>query len=515
MKRDYKISIFFVSFSIIFLFLNFLRIIYWDMPGNDSSFYILIGDYLRDGKKIYVDVFDNKGPIIFFLNFIGSMITYKSLIGTNLVELICFIFLIVFLFKNIKLEKVEKNYLIGIFIFSYFFQYYDGNLSTTWFIVFATPIYIIFYNFIFNKNYLSKSEKFLFSFFLGISTTIILLIKYVYASGLILISFIYLYENRKYLFSLLFFYLTGVFAVTFFTYTFFYYPDLVKYFLSDYLLFNYYVGFDNRYDENIILDILKHVFVNLKGKFIFNFYKQLPIIFSIYIFIIICFEKKYNILQNLKTKNFLYIFLIVSADLFVLLMIPMYSASYLFILPSFIILQLFLINFLKEKKNYKKFNTSHIILILLATFLFNKNIFNYSYNKHDVNFLNNLNTHVENASDKTALALGTYTTGSIWFVKTNLRSISRYHYTPPVNYEKYLNKIYSEYFELIKNQEPNYILFNPYFYGGYLDDEQNIFQNSSLQKINLLIKKLNYEEIFLNKKNLKMFKNTKVFYLNK
>ena len=276
-----------------------------------------------------------------------------------------------------------------------------------------------------------------------------MLIKYVYASGLILISFIYLYENRKYLFSLLFFYLTGVFAVTFFTYTFFYYPDLVKYFLSDYLLFNYYVGFDNRYDENIILDILKHVFVNLKGKFIFNFYKQLPIIFSIYIFIIICFEK-YNILQNLKTKNFLYIFLIVSADLFVLLMIPMYSASYLFILPSFIILQLFLINFLKEKKNYKKFNTSHIILILLATFLFNKNIFNYSYNKHDVNFLNNLNTHVENASDKTALALGTYTTGSIWFVKTNLRSISRYHYTPPVNYEKYLNKIYSEYFELIK-----------------------------------------------------------------
>ena len=99
MKRDYKISIFFVSFSIISLFLNFLRIIYWDMPGNDSSFYILIGDYLRDGKKIYVDVFDNKGPIIFFLNFIGSMITYKSLIETNLVELICFIFLIVFFLK--------------------------------------------------------------------------------------------------------------------------------------------------------------------------------------------------------------------------------------------------------------------------------------------------------------------------------------------------------------------------------------------------------------------------------
>ena len=75
-----------------------------------------------------------------------------------------------------------------------------------------------------------------------------------------------------------------------------------------------------------------------------------------------------------------------------------------------------------------------------------------------------------------------------------------------------MNKIYSEYFELIKNQEPNYILFNPYFYGGYLDDEQNIFQNSSLQKINLLIKKLNYEEIFLNKKNLKMFKNTKFLF---
>ena len=515
MKKEYKISIFFVSFSILFLLLNFFRIIYWDIPGNDSSFYILIGDYLKEGKKIYLDIFDNKGPIIFFLNFIGSMITYKSLLGTNLFELICFIFLIIFLFKHTQLEIVKKNYLIGIFIFSYFFQYYDGNLSTTWFIIFATPIYIIFYNSIIYKNYLSKNKKFLFSFFIGVSTAIILLIKYVYVSGLILISFIYLFENRKYLFNLLFFYLTGVFVVVFFTYTFFYYPDLIKYFLSDYLLFNYYVGFDNRYDENIFLDILKHIFANFKGKFIFNFYKQLPILFSIYLFFFVCLEKKNNILQNLKTKNFLYILLIVSSDLFVLLMIPMYSASYLFLLPSFLILQLILINFLKEKENYRKFYFSHIILILFVTLFFNKNIFNYAHNIHDVNFLNNLEAHVENSSDKTALALGTYTTGSIWFVKTNLKSISRYHYTPPVNYEKYLNKIYREYFRLIKKQKPNYVIFNPYFYGGYLDDDHSIFRNNFLQKINMLIEKLNYEEIFLNKTNLKMFRNTKIFYLNK
>jgi hypothetical protein len=484
------------------------------MPLNDSSFYILIGDYIRDGKNIYLDAFDNKGPVIFFFNFIGSLITYKSLIGTYLVEFVCFIFLIIFIYKNIQLGKVEKNYLTGVFIFSYFFQYHDGNLSTTWFVIISTPIYITFYNSILNKNYLSKNRKYLFSFFIGISTTMILLIKYVYASGLILISLIYFIENRKCLFNLLLFYLSGVFVVIIFIFTFFYYPNFKTYFLSDYLLFNYYRGFENKYAENFLLDILMHVLSNLKNKFIFNFYKQLPILFALYLVVYLCFKKK-NFFKDLKTKKFAYISLIVSSDLFVLLMIPMYNASYLFILPSFVILQLILISFFNKKNNNEKFKISHIILIVFTILLLNKNIFNYSYNKHDVNFLNDLNTHVETASENTALALGSFTTGSIWFVKTNLSSISRYHYTPPVNHEIYLNEIYSDYFRLIKKQRPNYILFNPYFYGGYLDDKKKIFQNNSLQKINMLMKKLNYKEIFLDKTNLEMFRETKIFYLDK
>jgi len=85
MKKNYWISILFVSSAFLLFFVNFLRIIYWDMPLNDSSFYILIGDYIRDGKNIYLDAFDNKGPVLFFFNFIGSLITYKSLTGTYLV----------------------------------------------------------------------------------------------------------------------------------------------------------------------------------------------------------------------------------------------------------------------------------------------------------------------------------------------------------------------------------------------------------------------------------------------
>lgn len=249
MNKNYLFSLFFVSSAFLLFLVNFLRIIYWDMPLNDSSFYILIGDYVRDGKNIYIDAFDNKGPFIFFLNFIGSLITYKSLVGTNLIEFICFIFLIIFINKNLQLVKVEKNYLIGIFILSYFVQYNDGNLSTTWFIIFSTPIYITFYNSISNKKLLNKNEKNLFSFFIGLSTTIILLIKYVYASGLILISLIYFFENRKSLLNLLFFYLAGFFFIIFFIFLFFYYPNFTTYFLSDYLFFNFSRGFENKYAE--------------------------------------------------------------------------------------------------------------------------------------------------------------------------------------------------------------------------------------------------------------------------
>lgn len=201
-----------------------------------------------------------------------------------------------------------------------------------------------------------------------------------------------------------------------------------------------------------------------------------------YLFIYVILKKK-NFFQDFKTKNFAYIFLIVSSDLFILLMIPMYNASYLFILPSFFILQLTLISFFNKKDINSKFKISHIILIVFMIFLLNKNIFIYPYNKHDVKFLNDLNAHVEKASDKTALALGSYTTGSIWFVKTQLNSLSRYHYTPPIDNEIYLNEIYSEYYRLIEKLKPNYILFNPYFYGGHLDKEQKIFQNTSCKKL--------------------------------
>jgi len=107
LKALYKNFIVIVIFSMLLIF--YFQEFYLDFPTNDSSIYITYGSLLKDGKYIYKDLFDNKGPTIFLLNYFGSLITYKSSFGVLLIELSMFIAMIFFVYKTFHFPNKIKN----------------------------------------------------------------------------------------------------------------------------------------------------------------------------------------------------------------------------------------------------------------------------------------------------------------------------------------------------------------------------------------------------------------------
>ena len=43
-------------------------------PCTDSTYFLYIGKAIKDGAVMYKDVFDSKGPFLFFLNYLSMMI---------------------------------------------------------------------------------------------------------------------------------------------------------------------------------------------------------------------------------------------------------------------------------------------------------------------------------------------------------------------------------------------------------------------------------------------------------
>lgn len=69
----------------------------------DSNVYFTIGKSMFDGKVIYRDLFDQKGPLIYFIHAFASVISYKSFIGMYFVEIIACFFFLLYSLKIIKL----------------------------------------------------------------------------------------------------------------------------------------------------------------------------------------------------------------------------------------------------------------------------------------------------------------------------------------------------------------------------------------------------------------------------
>ena len=113
--------------------------------GWDSSFFQVIGKEWNKGLIPYRDMFDQKGPAIFFVELLGFFITGNKY-GILLLQIISAIISIIFIYKTIRRSTSEKTAIVGACIGIFFFSsnYEFGNLVEEY----INPFLIICFYFI-------------------------------------------------------------------------------------------------------------------------------------------------------------------------------------------------------------------------------------------------------------------------------------------------------------------------------------------------------------------------------
>ena len=124
--------------------------IYENALGWDSAIFSLMGKGLCEGKTLYVDLFDHKGPVIFYINAIGHLIGGRT--GIFAVQCVFGFVSIYFFFKIFALLTEERSwagYIYGALVFfsvySYFFFTFErGNLTEEYSLPFIIiPLYLM------------------------------------------------------------------------------------------------------------------------------------------------------------------------------------------------------------------------------------------------------------------------------------------------------------------------------------------------------------------------------------
>ncbi len=86
----------------------------FDKPSRDGGFFLYAGQQILNGKIPYTEVWDNKGPAIFYINALGLWLGGGSRWGVWLIEFICIFGMFLLLYKLIVERWGEFAALLGI-----------------------------------------------------------------------------------------------------------------------------------------------------------------------------------------------------------------------------------------------------------------------------------------------------------------------------------------------------------------------------------------------------------------
>ena len=109
--------------------------------STDSSVFQVMAKGMLNHKVIYKDLFDHKGPIVYFINLIGIIIGDK--LGLFIVEMVFLYISIIYIYKTAKLLLKECSSIVYIIICMAYcllsFTYFQGgNLTEEYSIVFSS-----------------------------------------------------------------------------------------------------------------------------------------------------------------------------------------------------------------------------------------------------------------------------------------------------------------------------------------------------------------------------------------
>ena len=335
------------KYTILLLFAIFFVLLFsystlYNIGSGDSSIFLTIGKFWSDGKIPYVDLFDHKGPLIFFISMLGYKI-FGCAQGVLLFQFVSMFFSFYLLEKIAFLELKNKKKSVFLTFLTLCFLpilYGEGNLTEEYCLPFITCC--MYLNLKFLNAYIKSKKinhKRIYSFIYGISLSVCFLTRLTNCISILIgmgiIYIIFLKEKKiKMLLGSVFFTILGFLTL---------FLPFAIYFLSKNCFFDFIYG-TLLYN----LDYVSNLFSWVHNEYIL-------IYIGIYI---VCFFPSYiifiiGILKFRKEKNFKFIFymLLGLCENILFLTGNLYPHYSMITLPNFVIALCEMENYFRKNKN--------------------------------------------------------------------------------------------------------------------------------------------------------------------
>lgn len=161
-----------VAFLFVFLFSTTTSPLYLNNPFwwmGDSGIFQEFGLLLLNGGTPYVDIFDHKGPVLFFIQALGLWISRTW--GLCLLQTISLTAALFFMKKIMSLFNVREvvSYLLLLLVLFFLFSYYErGNLCEEWCLPYLCYTFYIFTRYIVKGGRISTGNYLICGFCLGV-----------------------------------------------------------------------------------------------------------------------------------------------------------------------------------------------------------------------------------------------------------------------------------------------------------------------------------------------------------
>ena len=167
--------------------------------GNDSAFFLLMGKGVTQGKIPYLDLYDQKGPMIFYVNALGYLLTGDRY-GIFLMQIVnltaaC---LIVYRLARFWLRSGASLAVVAAYLFVYVGTVQDGNMTEEWSQLFLLlPLYLSL-RFLKSGASVSEHPKW-YSFVYGVCFGVLLMFRVTNAApvGGLILAYIILFCREK------------------------------------------------------------------------------------------------------------------------------------------------------------------------------------------------------------------------------------------------------------------------------------------------------------------------------
>lgn len=432
--------IFIISFLVIFLFSIGTSPFYGNYYTSDSSIFITVGKAMKEGKIVYKDIFDHKGPILFFIQMIGQYIC-EGRFGIFLLEIFALFISNIFLYKSLCLFTTSKNALLSIFVSMVFMSYFieTGNYSEEYSLPFLSVCLFLALKWLKSENKFSK-KIYLYSFIYGICFAIIAFIRLNNAAmicGLALaITIILIKEKRlKTLFGCACSVVLGIFLISI--------PILL-----------YFYSVDALYD--MLYGTFIHNFLYVSS----NIQSNMSLIAKLLILLILTLLTLFNCKTFSNNKN--YILLIICSYISTLIALyigPGFNNYYIIAIPLITYLMPPIISIFTDKmnKSLKVFIISYVCIIFIIGCFLPQLYYKFSFSNIGLEKIYSfINKNIENQNKDKVLALGMFTAPAYLYGDF----LPCYKYAFMQDYLFYSNpNILTETYNYIKTGNIKYILY--------------------------------------------------------